>query len=190
MHKKTFNKNKKKKETQTALSLTLTGWFSLVKSTRPRTCKLRAVFKNSGKCSWLIRTSPLYMKLNKASISCFLTSRSITMGCWHGFAWNYKESKLNYLFYLQTLFICSNFKFYSLHTLSRDLKYGLHAESTTLCAVNDWPSQARVTSIKSSWSSKCLNDVIILVWNSFQRTEYNWSVSIPPIIDFCSSAKY
>lgn len=80
--------------------------------------------------------------LNKLSISFCCTSRSMTMGCWHGLA-------------------LSNFR-----------KYGLHADNTTLWAVNEHPSHANVTSTKSSSSRKCRNDERILAWKSFHRSEY------------------
>lgn len=80
--------------------------------------------------------------LSKLSISFCCTSRSMTMGCWHGLA-------------------LSNFR-----------KYGLHADNTTLWAVNEHPSHANVTSTKSSSSRKCRNDERILAWKSFHRSEY------------------
>lgn len=80
------------------------------------------------------------------------TSLRITMGCWQGFA------------------------------LSNLLKYGLHADNTTLCAVNEHPSQANVTSTKSSSSRKCRNDDRIEEWKSFQRSEYCCSGEVSPPI--------
>lgn len=76
----------------------------------------------------------------------------MTIGCWQGFA------------------------------LSSRLKYGLHADSTTLCAVNEHPSHARVTSTKSSSSFKCRNDDNIDAWKSFHRSEYCCSGEVSPPI--------
>lgn len=74
------------------------------------------------------------------------------MGCWQGFAFN------------------------SL------LKYGLHAESTTLWAVKEHPSQAKVTSTKSSSSRRCRNEDNILEWKSFHRSAYCCSGEVSPPI--------
>jgi len=58
-------------------------------------------------------------------------------------------------------------------TLSSFLKYGLHAESTTLWAVKlRLLSQASVTSTKSSSSLKCRNELKMLEWKSFHLNEY------------------
>lgn len=90
--------------------------------------------------------------LNKFSISFCWTSLSITMGCWQGLAFN------------------------------NLLKYGLHAESTTLWAVKEQPSQAKVTSTKSSSSRRCRNEDSILEWKSFHRSAYCCSGEVSPPI--------
>lgn len=80
------------------------------------------------------------------------TSLRMTMGCWHGLA------------------------------LSSLRKYGLHADRTTLWAVKEQPSQANVTSTKSSSSLKCRNDDSIDEWKSFHRSEYCCSGEVSPPI--------
>lgn len=61
-------------------------------------------------------------------------------------------------------------------TSRRLLKYGLHAESTILCALQVCPSQARVTSVKLFSSLKCRNEDTILLWKSFHlRKNCCWS---------------
>lgn len=57
-------------------------------------------------------------------------------------------------------------------TLSNLLKYGLHAERTTLWAVKLLLSQASVTSTKSSSSLRFRNVLRILEWKSFHLSEY------------------
>lgn len=113
-----------------------------VTSARPRICSSWAVFRKSLSCSCPMCTSPLYMKRNRLSTSSDRTSRNITIGCSHGLAFN-------------------SFR-----------KYGLQALKTTLCAVNDRISQAKVTSTKSSSSRKCRNDDRIELWKSFHFSEY------------------
>lgn len=90
--------------------------------------------------------------LNKFSISFCWTSLSITIGCWHGFA------------------------------LSSFRKYGLQAERTTLWAVNEQPSQANVTSTKSSSSRRCRKEERMEDWKSFQRRAYCCSGEVSPPI--------
>jgi hypothetical protein len=53
------------------------------------------------------------------------------------------------------------------HTSNSDLKYGLQAERTILCALHVCPSHASVTSVKLFSSRRCLNDETILDWKSF-----------------------
>lgn len=122
-------------------------WLGPRQSTRPRTCSNCAVRKKSLMASWLMFTSPLYMKRSRFSTSEAHTSRRITMGCSHGLA------------------------------LSSLRKYGEHALNTTLCAVNERVSQAMVTSTKSSSSRRCRNEDKIDDWKSFHLSEYCWGVS-------------
>lgn len=49
-------------------------------------------------------------------------------------------------------------------TLSNSRKYGLHADRTTRCAFKLRPSQANVTSTKSSSSRKFSNADVMLLW--------------------------
>jgi len=53
------------------------------------------------------------------------------------------------------------------HTSNSDLKYGLQADKTILCALHVCPSHASVTSVKLFSSRRCLNDETILDWKSF-----------------------
>jgi hypothetical protein len=53
------------------------------------------------------------------------------------------------------------------HTSNSDLKYGLQADRTILCALQVLPSHASVTSVKLFSSRKCLKDETILDWKSF-----------------------
>lgn len=62
--------------------------------------------------------------------------------------------------------------------MSKSRKYGLHAERTTLCAVNVQLSQASVTSTKSWWSLRLRNELRMLKWKSFHLSEYCCS---PPL---------
>lgn len=89
---------------------------------------------------------------SKLSMSFCWTSRSITMGCWHGLAFSSRR------------------------------KYGLQAESTTLCAVNEQPSHASVTSTKSSSSRRWRNEDKMDEWKSFHRSEYCCSGEVSPPI--------
>lgn len=52
-------------------------------------------------------------------------------------------------------------------TSNSDLKYGLQADKTILCALHVCPSHASVTSVKLFSSRRCLNDETILDWKSF-----------------------
>lgn len=66
-------------------------------SASPLTCNVRAVARTDGSCSLETLTSPLYMNRNRVSISRCFTSRRITIGCWHGFAYfflNIKDVRL------------------------------------------------------------------------------------------------
>ena len=66
------------------------------------------------------------------------------------------------------------FPFPSHHTSSRFLKKGEHAESTILCALHVWPSQASVTSRKFFSVLRCLKEDTMLDWKSFHRRQYCW----------------
>lgn len=50
-------------------------------------------------------------------------------------------------------------------------KYGLHADSTILCALSSWPSTASVTSTKDSSCSSWSKTESILLWWLFQRRQ-------------------
>lgn len=64
-------------------------------------------------------------------------------------------------------------------TSSKDLKYGLHADSTILWALHVCPSQAKVTSVKLFSSRRCLNEETMLDWKSFHfRKNCCWSAAI------------
>ena len=60
-------------------------------------------------------------------------------------------------------------------TFRRSRKYVLHADKITLCALRLFPSQASVTSTKSSSERRYSNDEMILFWKLFQRRQNCWS---------------
>ena len=64
------------------------------------------------------------------------------------------------------------------------LKYGEQADKTILWALQVWPSQANVTSVKDFSSLKCLNEETMLVWKSFHRRQ-NCCWSPCAIFDVC-----
>lgn len=68
----------------------------------------------------------------------------------------------------------------SILTLNRSLKNGLQAERTTLCAWSRCPSQAIVTSVKSSSSRKVSNWDVIFAWKLFHLKQNCWSSAITP----------
>ena len=135
-------------------------------SARPFTFRRSAVFRNCGSWScnmfdefwvllflvfeptWATFTSPAYMN-SKIAVKCWNgTSLRMMIGCLAGFS------------------------------SRRDLKYGLHAERIILCALQLWPSEAIVTSVKDFSSLRCLKeatygifrmlaDVFVLVLDRF-----------------------
>lgn len=66
------------------------------------------------------------------------------------------------------------------HTLKSSLKYGLHTDRISLCACTYWPPAARVTSTRSSPSSKAWNDCDKFEWKSFHRRENCSGTAILP----------
>lgn len=104
----------------------IASWSPLT-SAKPRIFSISATFSNGpiSSCAKLI--SPLYINSTTDFNSVHLTSRNITIGCWHGFSKN------------------------------NDWKYGEQADSTILWAFIDLPSQANVTSTNdslcNSWSN-------------------------------------
>lgn len=60
-------------------------------------------------------------------------------------------------------------------TLNNSLKNGLHADRTTLCAWRRWPSQAMVTSVKSSSSLRASNWDVMFAWKLFHLRQNCWS---------------
>jgi len=117
-------------------------------SARPLTLSRSAVLRKAGSCSWETFTSPAYINSKMACRWVYETSFRIIIGCLDGFSSN------------------------------RDLKYGLHADRTILCALHVWPSHANVTSVKLFSSLKCLNEVTIFVWKSFHFKKNCWSAII------------
>lgn len=57
-------------------------------------------------------------------------------------------------------------------------KYGLHAESTTLCAFRNFPSAANVQSTRVPFSSNVSNTDISVLWWLFHRRQNCWSSSM------------
>jgi len=96
------------------------GSGSPLTSASPRILSDSATFSSGPICSCDTLISPLYMNSTTAFNSGHLMSLRITIGCWHGLSKN------------------------------SDWKYGLQADRTILCALTEWPSQARVTSTKDS----------------------------------------
>lgn len=111
------------------------------------------------------------------------------MGCFDGFSCgeNKKQRFKNRIQFR---------KWQEKHTSNRDLKYGLQADRTILCALHVCPSQANVTwnpkkkisnlcpqhqhlqlltSVKLFSSLRCLKDVTMFVWKSFHFKKNCWS---------------
>lgn len=68
-------------------------------------------------------------------------------------------------------------------TLNNSLKNGLQALSTTLCACRRWPSQAIVTSVKSSSSRSASNWDVMFAWKLFHLRQNCWSSAVNAIVD-------
>ena len=145
-------------------------------SARPLTLSLSAVFKNAGSWSWATLTSPAYMN-SRMAVKCWNgTSFKIMIGCLAGFssnkAWNIVQN-------------CdTEFRGVILITVNLTLKYGEQADKTILWALQVWPSQANVTSVKDFSSLKCLKEETMLVWKSFHRRQ-NCCWSPCAIFDVC-----
>jgi len=117
-------------------------------SARPLTLSRSAVLRKAGNCSWETFTSPAYINSKMACRWVYETSFRIIIGCFDGFSSN------------------------------SDLKYGLQADNTILCALHVCPSHANVTSVKLFSSLKCLKEVTIFVWKSFHFRKNCWSAII------------
>lgn len=103
-------------------------------SVSPRICNISATRNNGPIWAWLTLISPLYMNSTIAFNSVHLTSRIITIGCWHGLSKN------------------------------SVWKYGLQAESTILWALMELPSQASVTSTNDSFCSNWSKTLVKFRW--------------------------
>lgn len=71
---------------------------------------------------------------------------------------------------LKTNFGVTNRRVHAL-TFNNSLKYGLQADRTTRCAFRLFPSQASVTSTKSSSSRRFSKADVMLLWQLFQRRQ-------------------
>lgn len=127
-------------------------------SANPLTLSRSAVLRNAGSCSCDTFTSPAYMNSKIACRCEYETSFKMIIGCFDGFSCKWKEKKNCYVSgnvfefvisveIIDWIFFVSDPIFCQLNciTSSSDLKYGLHADRTILCALQVCPSHANVT---------------------------------------------
>lgn len=119
--------------------------FSLV---TPRILNCSAISMKSIKSSLFMCTSPMYMKSKIARNTSPLTPLMKNTGCEHGFFYQCDLDcvALNHMF---NKLKCIN---HFLLTFRISRKYGLHANSTNLCAPNCLPSHENVISTRSAAS--------------------------------------
>lgn len=103
-------------------------------SANPRIFNISATRSNGAICSCRTFISPLYINSTTAVNSVHLTSRIMTIGCWHGLS----KNKL--------------------------WKYGLHADKTILWALIELPSHASVTSTNDSLCSNWSKTFVKFDW--------------------------
>ena len=63
-------------------------------------------------------------------------------------------------------------------TLRMSLKCAEQAERMSRCALNRWPEQESVTSVKDSSPRSASNETWKLLWKSFQRRQNSWPSDI------------
>lgn len=109
-------------------------------SARPLTLSRSAVFRKAGNCSCETLTSPAYINSKMACRWVYETSFRMIIGCFDGF------SCVQLISVIMALFDWHQIMFFNiLITSNKDLKYGLHADNTILCALHVCPSHASVT---------------------------------------------